>query len=102
MGTKAITPEVASTAVAISSQSTCEWNVSAQHVFIPKHFQVPEALKNELTFGPNVESVRDGVKNLVLAESSPDSEETPEEPSSRFVNSAFNLSAIFCLPLFHS
>ncbi|PON40128.1 GBF-interacting protein [Parasponia andersonii] len=91
---EATTPEVASTAVAISSQSTCKLNVfDTQHVTFPNHFQVPEALKNgltfgsfDITFGPKVESVSDGVENLGLAESSPHSEETPEEPSSSYQN----------------
>ncbi|XP_062078949.1 GBF-interacting protein 1-like [Humulus lupulus] len=81
-----ITSEVASTAVEVSPQSKCESNVSdGHHVTFPSDFQVPEALKNGLTFGSfdtKVESVSEGVENMDLTKSSQDTDETYKERSS--------------------
>ncbi|KAM6579235.1 hypothetical protein CsatA_003009 [Cannabis sativa] len=79
-----ITTENSSTVVEGSSQS--ESNVTEfQHVTFPSNFEVPEALKNGLTFGSfdtKVESVSEGVENMGLTKSSQDTDETYKERSS--------------------
>lgn len=100
-----VTPEPAVVAAEVSS--TSELHVSCgQHVTFPNHFQVPEALKNGLTFGsfdanfgPKVESVSSFADDNMGA-SSEASGEASKEPSPRFVNSITYLSLSFCTSFF--
>lgn len=66
---------------------------NGQHVTFPNHFQVPEALKNGLTFGSfdatfglKGDSANVGADTTGAAESSQDSGEPSKEPSTRLVN----------------
>lgn len=99
-----VTLEVATNAVEASSQVPRDSSLSvAKHVTFPNHIQVPEALKNVLTFGsidatfgPRVDSVNGtGGDNFSIGavESSQDTDETTKEPSPRLVN------AVFCVYL---
>ncbi|KAM1204815.1 hypothetical protein EV1_005811 [Malus domestica] len=89
---KVVAPEVGTNAVEATSHLPHDSRVSvAKHVTFPNHIQVPEALKNVLTFGSidapfgvRVDSVKGtGSDNFSVEaiESSQDTDETAKEPS---------------------
>ncbi|VVA18787.1 PREDICTED: GBF-interacting [Prunus dulcis] len=89
---KVVTLEVATNAVEATSQVPRDSSLSvAKHVTFPNHIQVPEALKNVLTFGsidatfgPRVDSVNGtggDIFSIGAVESSQDTDETTKEPS---------------------
>lgn len=85
---------VTSESEAISVEAPESGVSNGQHVTFPNHFQVPETLRNGLTFGSfdanfqlKGDSVNVGADITGAAESSQDSGEPSNEPSTRLVNS---------------